>query len=126
VACGAHQSDAHSTWCPQPWAAVLAVPTSLTVEALTQWGMVANAALHAGQPGDALQATERALQMSEQTGALMWVPEIHRLRAEALRQLGRADEAVGALQRAADLAREMEAGLVVRRLGRGWELPRGS
>jgi DNA-binding SARP family transcriptional activator/tetratricopeptide (TPR) repeat protein len=104
--------------------AVLAVPATVQVEALHQWGMVADANLRAGLFVNALDAVDRGLAASAATGARMWLPELYRLRAEALRSLGRRDEAAECLDRAADLARDMGALLLLRRIERGVHLPR--
>jgi DNA-binding SARP family transcriptional activator len=97
--------------------AVLAVPPLVRVEALHEWGMVADAALHAGRPTDVLDAVDRGLAAGAETGARMWLPELHRLRGEALLTLRRGDEAAGQFERGAHLARETGALLVLRRIG---------
>jgi DNA-binding SARP family transcriptional activator len=98
--------------------AVLAVPPLVRVEALHEWGMVADAALHAGRPTDVLEAVDRGLAVGAETGARMWLPELHRLRGEGLLTLGRGREAADEFAHGADLARESGALLLLRRIDR--------
>jgi hypothetical protein len=94
------------------------VPAAVQVEALHQWGMVADAALHAGRYDDVLDAVDRGLDAGEATGARMWLPELHRLRGEAQLHSGSTGDAADSFRRATDLAEGMGALLVLRRLAR--------
>ncbi len=68
------------------------------------WGMVAQLALDAGRPGEALEAAHTGLDQVARRGEGYWEPELERLQALALRDLGRDAEADGALERAASAA----------------------
>jgi predicted ATPase len=62
-----------------------------------------------------LDAVDRGLAAAEETGARMWLPELHRLRAEALSALGHEADAAEELMLAASSAREMGAVQLFRR-----------
>ncbi len=65
------------------------------------WGMAAQLELMHGDPVAALEAADRGLDQVEGRGEGYWHPELERLRALALRELGRDAEAEEALDRAA-------------------------
>jgi hypothetical protein len=79
------------------------------VQALQMWGAVADAGVHLRQPQVALDATDRALEAAEATGARMWLPEVLRLRAAAFDLLGDQAQADALLAEATKLAAQMGA-----------------
>jgi DNA-binding SARP family transcriptional activator len=85
-------------------AATEAVTARARVEALHEWAMVADAALTLERPEDALAAVQRGHETAEATGARMWLPELERLRAEALLRLGDQEGATEAIDHAEHLA----------------------
>jgi DNA-binding SARP family transcriptional activator len=100
-------------------AATEAVTAQAQVEALHEWAMVADAALTDERPHDALAAVQKGRETAEATGARMWLPELERLRADALLRLGDRKEAAAAIDRAEQLAIEIGAIPLVER-ARAW------
>ena len=105
-------------------AATEAVTARALVEALHEWAMVADAALTLGRPQEALAAVEKGHQTAAATGARMWLPELERLRAEALLRLGDEERAAAAIDRAEHLAVEIGAVPLVERTRQWRELHR--
>lgn len=75
-------------------------------------GMLADALLHHGRDEDALSAAEDGLAHADRLGERMWEAELHRLRAVALRRVGRRADAVHAVDRAIAVARAQGAVLL--------------
>jgi DNA-binding SARP family transcriptional activator len=105
-------------------AATEAVTSRASVEALHEWAMVSDGALTLDRPLDALEAIERGRLASETTGARMWLPELERLRADALLRLGRRDEASASIDTAERLANEIGAVPLLQR-ARAWRDQQG-
>jgi DNA-binding SARP family transcriptional activator/pimeloyl-ACP methyl ester carboxylesterase len=69
-------------------------------------GLLADALVGAGEPAQALDVLREALQAVPRGRRFFYDPELHRLRAEALRALGDDEEAEAAARRALEVARE--------------------
>ncbi len=80
------------------------------------WSMVADLELEAGAADRALEATGRGIGRADRSGERYWVGELLRQRSEALRLLGRPDEAEAARRSAASEARRMGHLLLLERV----------
>jgi hypothetical protein len=87
--------------------------------------LMAEGSIAAGKGGDALDTLARAIDVGDASGERFYAAELHRLRAEALRAVGRPDDAARAVQSAIDIAARQGATLFERRgraLAAQWHL----
>lgn len=80
------------------------------------WGLAAELSLAARDYEIALDMTNRGIARAITWGERFWYPELERLRAEALRRLGRYEEATDALWRARRAATETGAAALLDRV----------
>ncbi|MCA2989505.1 AAA family ATPase [Gemmatimonas sp.] len=82
-------------------------------------GFLAEGYLEAGRVSDARQAVDEGLGNASSTGEIVWIPELHRIRAHVLHAEGAERSAVAAeLHRALTAADQLGAQLIVQRVTR--------
>ena len=84
---------------------------------VSAFALEAEVLLAAGRPDDAVARLDEGLAVNDRTGASLWLPELHRLRGEAVLALGGPiDDAVAAFATARSVALEQGAIALVRRV----------
>lgn len=82
-------------------------------------GFLAEGYLEAGRVADARASVENGLGNAGSTGEIVWIPELHRIRAQVMRAEGADREVVVAeLRRAIATAEQLGAALIIRRATR--------